>query len=141
MRRGKTRTLDAMDTPRQFTFESSQFPPEAGEDAETNPGIYGKALVAWLSGQLTAGGYRVRRTIAEDFGRLIQLEDPNFLVYVACASADDTAKEWIVHSFAEGGWIASVLGRASKRKVLSKVMADVERILQTSPMIKNLRMN
>ena len=130
-----------MDAPRQFTFESSQFSPEPGEDEETNPGIYGKALAAWLSAQLTAGGYRVKRTCAEDFGRLVQLEDPNFQVYVACASADDTAKEWIVHSFAEGGWLASMLGRGSKEKVVSKVMLDLKEILQASPAIRNLRVD
>ena len=62
----------------QFNFESSEFPPESGEDEETNPGIYGKALAAWLSEQLVQRGYLIKRTIAEDFGRLIQLEDPHF---------------------------------------------------------------
>jgi hypothetical protein len=128
-----------MDMPVQFTFESSQFPPESGEDEETNPGIHGKALAAWLSEQLIQRGYRIKRTIAEDFGRLIQLEDPHFHLYVACASTNDTAKEWIVHSFAEFGWLASLLRRRNKRAVVTKVMADLKAILEASPSIRNLR--
>jgi hypothetical protein len=33
-------------------FESSAFPVIPGEDDETNPGIYGKALAQWLAEQL-----------------------------------------------------------------------------------------
>ena len=128
-----------MDTPKQLTFESSRFPPEPGEDEETNPGIYGKALVAWLSDRLVHRGYRVKRTVAEDFGRLIQLEHPQFQLYVACASTDDTANEWVVHSFAEFGWLASLLHRGNKRNALSKVMADLKAILQAETSIRNLR--
>ena len=128
-----------MKTPVQLTFESSEFPPEAGEDEETNPGIYGKVLAAWLSQQLSGRGYRIKGTIAEDFGRLIQLEDPHFRLYVACSSTDDTATEWIVHSFAEFGWLASLLRRGNKRAVVSKVMADLKAILEASPSIRNLR--
>ncbi len=128
-----------MDSAKQLIFASSQFPPEAGEDEETNPGIYGRALVAWLSDQLARSGYRVMRIVAEDFGRLIQLEDPNFQLYVACASTDETATEWRVFSFAEFGWLASLLGRRNKPSVVSKVMADVKAILQAAPSIRNLR--
>ena len=128
-----------MDSAQRLIFASSQFPPEAGEDEETNPGIYGKALAAWLCDQLARRGYVVKRTVAEDFGRLIQLEDPNYQLYVACASTDETAGEWRVFSFAEFGWLASVFGRRSKPCVVSKVMADVKAILQAAPSITDLR--
>lgn len=36
----------------RYVFESDAFPPVPGEDDETNPGIYGRALAAWLADAL-----------------------------------------------------------------------------------------
>ena len=53
-------------------FESSAFEVAPGEDEETNPGIFGKALAAWLAEQLSSAGYTTREIIAEDFGWAIE---------------------------------------------------------------------
>jgi len=49
-------------------FESSAFVVVAGEDEQTNPGIYGKALAQWLAQQLRARGFAPGWVIPEDFG-------------------------------------------------------------------------
>jgi len=49
-------------------FESAAFAVVPGEDKETNPGIYGKALAQWLAEQLRAAGLSAGEIIPEDFG-------------------------------------------------------------------------
>ena len=41
-------------------FESSAFAVMPGEDEETNPGIYGKALAQWLADRLRAAACGAR---------------------------------------------------------------------------------
>ena len=67
-----------MSNAQHFVFKSSMFPPEPGEDSETNPGLFGKALAGWLAAKLGDRGYDVDGEIAEDFGRLVQLKHSRF---------------------------------------------------------------
>ena len=65
-------------------FESSVFAVVPGEDTETNPGIYGKALAQWLADQLREAGVRAGAVIAEDFGWCIPVESrPHSLSWYA----------------------------------------------------------
>ena len=52
-------TLGVMTQSPLLEFESSAFLVAPGEDEETNPGIYGKALAQWLAEQLRAAGFSV----------------------------------------------------------------------------------
>ena len=45
-----------------LAFESSAFAVIPGEDHETNPGIYGKALAQWLAGEPRAAGSAMGRS-------------------------------------------------------------------------------
>jgi hypothetical protein len=47
-------------------FESSAFAVIPGEDEQTNPGIYGKALAEWLAVQLRAAEFSPGAVVAED---------------------------------------------------------------------------
>jgi hypothetical protein len=46
-------------------FESVSFAVDPGEDEQTNPGVFGKALATWLSAPLQAGGV-VARLLGKD---------------------------------------------------------------------------
>ena len=41
---------------------------ESGEDAETNPGRYGRAVARWLSNEFVARGVPVEEVFGEDWG-------------------------------------------------------------------------
>src|SRR5256885_11823095 len=75
-------------------FESSAFPVIPGEDEETNPGIYGKALAQWLAEHLRAAGFPAGNVIAEDFGWCVPVESQPHSLYVACASTGEKADQW-----------------------------------------------
>jgi hypothetical protein len=125
-----------MNSSHHFVFKSSMFPPESDEDAETNPGLFGKALAAWLAARLGDSGYAVDGEVAEDFGRLVQLKHSRFKTYVACCSTDDSAVEWRVFGIVEGG---GLFAKTDKAAVLEKLSADVESILRKESGIADLR--
>ena len=118
-------------------FESSAFPIIPGEDEETNPGIYGKALAGWLAEQLRAVGVTARDVIAEDFGWCIRVESTPHRLYVACASEEPG--RWQLFAFAEGGIIARLLGKDKSAESLAALYAAVRRCLESAPMIRELR--
>jgi hypothetical protein len=119
-------------------FESSAFEVTPGEDDETNPGIYGKALAQWLAAQLRAAGFRAGEVIAEDFGWCVPIESKPHSLYVACASGEGP-NQWQLFAFAEGGLIAWLLGKDKRAELLTALFAALRRCLESSPEIRSLR--
>jgi hypothetical protein len=109
-------------------FELSAFAVIPGEDQETNPGIYGKALAQWLAEQLRAAAVPAGDVIAEDFGWCIPVESIPQYLFVACASTGGTPDQWRVFAFSrqgqECGGLASLVRH---RSALSRVSAKRSR--------------
>jgi hypothetical protein len=119
-------------------FESSAFAIETGEDENTNPGVYGKALAHWLSEQLLARGRSAKAPIAEDFGWCIPVESSPQTLYAACANAAERANGWRVFVFAEGALLARLFGKCDSRESVASLFGDIKQILQTSPIVQGL---
>jgi len=120
-------------------FESSTFAIVPGEDKQTNPGIYGKALAEWLAEELRAAGFRTGAVVAEDFGWCIPVESKPHSLYVACANAGEKPGEWRVFAFAEGGVLARLLGKDKRAEALASLFAAIRRCLQSAPGVGALR--
>ena len=75
-------------------FHSSRFVVQPGEDEETNPGIFGRALAHWLGQQFVAPTFSEDDVIAEDFGWCVLIPDKGMNVYLACSSAEVPDNEW-----------------------------------------------
>lgn len=82
-------------------FTAKAFPIEAGEDEETNPGIYGRALAHWLGGQLHQAGMTTGEVFAEDFAWCLSVMVKNHPLYVACSSAEAASYCWRVFVFSQ----------------------------------------
>lgn len=119
-------------------FESSAFAVIPGEDEETNPGIYGKALAQWLAEQLSAAGFSPGAVIAEDFGWCVPIEAESHSLYVACASTGERPDHWRVFAFAEGGLMARFLGKDGRAESLAALFAALKDCLQRAPNIRGL---
>ena len=120
------------------TFKSRQFPIEPGEDRDTNPGIFGRSLAGWLAAQLRQGGYTVEEPIAEDFGRLLMIHRKPFMLWVACASVDDSPDEWQVQVVAESGLLGRLKGvdaRGPWSRLCDAVEGSIRRIPDVSDII------
>jgi len=120
-------------------FESSAFEVTPGEDAATNPGIYGKALADWLAEQLRAAGFSVGDVIAEDFGWCVPVQSRPHSLYIACASTAEKPDQWRVFAFAEGGIMARLLGKDKSAESLSSLFAAVKNCLESTPLVRGLR--
>lgn len=119
-------------------FESSAFPVMPGEDEETNPGIFGKALAHWLATQLRTARVPAGDVIAEDFGWCVPVESKPHSLYVACASGE-VSDQWRVFVFAEGGVVARLLGKDKSAESVASLFAAVRRCLESEPRVHGLR--
>ena len=122
-----------------LTFESSAFPPMAGEDRETNAGIFGKALALWIAEQLRTARFMTGDVIAEDFGWCVPVESKPNSLYVACASTDENADRWSVFAFAEAGMLTRLLGNDRRVESVAALFTAVQRCLASAPGIRELR--
>jgi hypothetical protein len=129
-----------MQSTRQIHVRSSRFAIEPGEDEETNPGVFGRAFARWLATQLPALGWRVKGCIAEDFGRLVEVEDPKFRLYVACANGHDGEGTWQAFTFAEGGGLLGMFAKSDKQRVADRLLGDVERLLRSDSSTQDMRL-
>ena len=122
-----------------FIFQSSAFPPAPHEDQETNPGIFGLGLSEWLAEQLRGAGYQVKRLVPEDFGRLIEVEQPDCRLYVVASSTDATATKWRVFAFSESGFFSKLKAETSGAEAVSKLITTLKGILSASLKVQALR--
>ena len=120
-------------------FESSAFPVTPGEDEETNPGIYGRALAQWLAEQLRAAGFDAGAVISEDFGWCVPVAATTHSLYVVCASLEAAPNRWRVFAFAEGGFVARLSGRDKRAASVATLFAAVRRCLEATSTISDLR--
>lgn len=120
-------------------FASSDYPVTPGEDSETNPGIYGKALAHWLAEQLRTADVLAGDVVAEDFGWCIPVQSSPHSLYVVCASTSDDAGEWRVFAFAEGGIVARLLGRDRSVEALTELYCIVKSCIEQAPGTHHMR--
>jgi hypothetical protein len=120
-------------------FKSSAFAVEPGEDEHTNPGIYGKALAQWLSEQLRSRGVPVGEVIAEDFGWCVPVRSKPHSLYVVCASTEGEPNHWRVFAFAEGGFMARLLGKDQSSRSVASLFATLKQVLQNASHVQGLR--
>lgn len=130
-----------------FWFRSDLFPAEPGEDAETNPGIYGRQLAAWLRGRFIALGYPVEEVIAEDWGWCVMCARDPVHMWIGCGASgepDDEAMplpesiDW--HCFAEAElppWrVLSEARKVDKTALRQRLHTELQAILASEPRIR-----
>ena len=129
-----------------ITFRSSRFQVEPGEDEETNPGLYGKSLAAWLQARLGEQGIGAPEPIiAEDFGWLVVISrKPTFLWLACCNQADPVESgggigEWAVIVSADPTIVQRLTGGKAIAEAVDAVAAKVEKILKADPQISEVR--
>lgn len=75
--------------PPGYWFRSTRFRVEPGEDAGTNPGVFGRQLAVWITAQLRERGYPDAEEVAEDWGWAVVCQGRPFYLYVACGNMLD----------------------------------------------------
>jgi hypothetical protein len=103
-------------------FRSGKFPPYPGEEAEVNPGLWGKRLAEYLCTQLRARGVMLGEIYAEDWGWEVPVQNDAFPMWIGCGRYQEYPDGYLV--FIEPS-------RPTVRKGLFRridTTADVERV-------------
>ena len=119
-------------------FVSSAFAVTPGEDQETNPGIFGRALAWWVGEQLIGAGFHAGSVIAEDFGWCVPVKSPPYSLYVVCASGE-FANHWQIYAFAEGGLTDRILRKDRSTELVDGLYSTLRHCLKSSPVVRDLR--
>ena len=128
-----------------FWFHSNLFVIGPGEDADTHPGIHGRALAFWLQQRLAALGYAVEPPVAEDWGWCVVCQRQPVLAWIGCggqADADDavpapTDIDW--HCFVEVErvpWRLRSVRRDEIDALKRRLQADLQAVLAAEPRIR-----
>jgi hypothetical protein len=119
-------------------FSSSGFPVQPGEDAETNPGIYGRALAEWVATRLDSHGVPVLGIRAEDFGRCVVIQSWPFKLWVACASLDGNASRWQMFIALEQNRIWKLFTRVDPEPELRQLREQFRTVISEIPDAKDI---
>lgn len=65
-------------------FRSNKFPAYEGEEAQINPGLWGKRLVEYLQPALREKGIKAGEFYAEDWGWAMPIENAAFPMWIGC---------------------------------------------------------
>lgn len=122
-----------MEASDDVTFTTTFFAVEPGEDAQTNPGIYGKALAGWLAARLRERGVPAEDATPEDWGWCVTVKREPLAVRVACANVDGSATEWRVFAFAERGPLQWLRRAGDPRAEVAALRAQLAAIVPTIP--------
>ena len=131
--------------PRIFTFRSSMFSIEPGEDEKTNPGVFGKSLASWMQRQLRDRGLGSDEpVVAEDFGWLTIVSRKPIFTWIACTSQNEpdqplpSPMEWAVFVAADPSLMQRLTGKAAVAEAVQSLERQVEEILRSEPQITDL---
>jgi hypothetical protein len=80
----------------QLELRSDLFPAYEGEEAEINPGRWGKRLAEFLQQKLSDQGIRTGEIYSEDWGWAVPIEHDAFPIWLGCGNVDDSPGEFLV---------------------------------------------
>jgi len=122
----------------QVTFQTDFFKPITGEEEETNPGRYGKALAQWLVERLKERGVTVEAVIPEDFGWVVMVHRKPFMLWLGCGNTDGSTTEWSVFPVAETSTLQRLFKRVSPEPEIEKLRAHLSELVPSIPGVSNV---
>jgi len=130
----------------QFWFRSALFEIEPGEDAETNPSCYGRALAKWLAGELRREGLEVDDVFPEDWGWCVMVRRAPFQLWIGCGNVHSYENErpddalprgedvvWTCIVVAEVPLLKRLFRRPVTTPAVKELYERVKRIVSTAP--------
>lgn len=122
----------------QVTFRSAQFPPCEGEDAQINPGLWGRRLAEYLGGKLKAAGIEAGEPVAEDWGWLVPIPGGPVPMALCCGHQDGDDDEFIVFTEPSAPVVRKLFRKIDVSEPLGRLVSALEKILASDPEIRNV---
>jgi hypothetical protein len=114
-------------------IRTSAFPIERGEDADTNPGVFGRSLANYVAAQMRARGWHVEGIIPGDFGYSVMLARKPLMLWIACGNRNESTDEWVAFAVAEGGVLKRALGKVNPPAEVDRVSDALGEIMKSAP--------
>jgi hypothetical protein len=123
----------------QLWFTTSKFEPIAGEDKETNPGRFGKALAIWVRQKLLARGKPItEEIIPEDWGWVVMVQRKPFPLWIGCGNEDGSKTRWSLLVTAEPNIFQKILKRVDTAPAVSALETELEQIVRAEPGLEDI---
>jgi len=122
----------------QVTFRSNKFPPYEGEEAQINPGLWGRRLAEYLVDRLTAMGIETHEIIAEDWGWYIPIKNDAFRIAICCGHQHGDDDEFLCFTDPATPVVRKLFRKVDVTKQLAPIVAAMEKILSSDPDIRNV---
>lgn len=122
----------------QVTFTTDFFKPIPGEDEQTNPARFGKALAEWLAERLKERGMPVEGVIPEDFGWVVMVARKPFMLWLGCGNTDGSTTEWSVFPVAESSLIQRLFRRIDPNSEVERLRAHLAELVPLIPGVSNV---
>ena len=118
-------------------IRTTGFPIQPGEDVETNPGVFGRALADYLVAQIRGRGVGVVSVIPEDFGYCIMLERSELRLWIGCGNRVGSTDEWIAFAVAEGGFLGRFVGNVHPAVEVERISEMLGEIMRAAPGVES----
>lgn len=118
-------------------IRTTEFSIQPGEDTETNPGVFGRALADYLAAQIRSRGVCVEEVIPEDFGYCIMLKRKPLRLWIACGNRAGHIDEWIAFAVAEGGLLGSFVGNIHPALEIDRISEMLGEIMRAAPGVES----
>lgn len=123
----------------QFEFVSADFPPYPGEDQQINPGRYGMRLAEFLAQQLPAHGFAVRTVGVEDWGVMVELENPDYPLWIGCGNYEEHEDGFLCFIEPSTPFVRKWFRKYANAPTVERLASAIETILESSGKVSELR--
>lgn len=122
----------------QVEFRSSKFPPYEGEEAEINPGLWGKRLTEYLAQKLAERGIETEEFSVEDWGCYLPVKTEGFRLALCCGHQDGDEDQFLVVTEPSTPTVKKFLRTIDATAQLTRLLDAVREILAADPDIREV---
>ena len=122
----------------QVEFRSSKFPPYEGEEAEINPGLWGKRLTEYLAQKLAERGIETEESSVEDWGCYLPVKTEGFRMALCCGHQDGDEDQFLVVTEPSTPTVKKVFRTIDATAQLTRLLDVVREILAADPAIREV---
>ena len=118
---------------KKILVQTPFFKIEPGEDRQTNPGCYGRAMANWLAGNFKKRGEPVEGVVAEDWGWCLILTRNPYPLWIGCRNDPDTTDAWAAFVAAEPSLFQRLFKRIDVQPALDRTQKLLSEAMHSVP--------
>lgn len=120
------------------TFRANKFPPYDGEEAEINPGFWGKRLAEYLKQKLEIQGFMTQEIYSEDWGWVLPIKNDSFALWIGCGHQNGDDDEFLCFIEPSTPVIRKLFKKIDTTETVSGLAATLEKILASDSDIRDM---